>query len=140
MRLEAFRFPVPLAGTLSLNFSNTAEFRGSAQYVDFLPSYEAVLAWCWDNKLIDRAESERLLTLAGQSPLQAETAHVAALALRETIYRVFKAVIDEKMPNADDLVLLNNILNATPRHVVPRGDQFMWAWAKSDDLVQILVP
>jgi predicted RNA-binding Zn ribbon-like protein len=140
MRLEAYRFPVLLAGTLSLNFSNTAEFRISAQYVDFLPSYEAVLAWCWNNKLINTAESQRLLTLAQQSPLQANASHITALALRETIYRLFTAVIDDETPSPDDLARLNDMLNATPRRVVSTGDQFAWAWVKSDDLAQILAP
>jgi len=140
MRLEAYRFPVPLAGTLSLNFCNTAEFRDSAQYADFLPNYEAVLAWCWKNKLIDTADSERLLVLAEQFPLQSEAVHVAALALRETIYSIFMAVIGNVTPNADDLAHLNDILNATPRRLVTTGDQFIWTWAKSDDLAQILAP
>ncbi len=140
MALEAHRFPMPLAGNLSLDFTNTVEFRTSENRLDFLHSYEHVLAWCWKGKLVGEDESERLRAAAAIQPKQAQAAYRAALDLRDTIYRVFTALIDDALPPADDLDRLNELIRMTPRQVTPVGDHFAWAWAKSDDLAQILAP
>ncbi len=142
MTLEAYRFPIRVGGNLCLDFTNTVEYRGSEQCLEFLRSYTSVLAWCWRNQLVNDAEMERLNALSLDRSAEAEAAFQAALDLRETIHRLCQAVISSDSPAAADLDFLNQLLaSLQPQRRLEANEQgFTWAWMQSDDLAHILAP
>ncbi len=137
---ETYEFPVRLAGNLSLDFCNSIEYRDSARCLDFLPAYDHVLGWCLNAGAVDAAEYTRLKALGDAQPASSAAAHRAALDLRNTLYRIFTAVIAEEQPSAHDLSRLNEALTERRRWVQPHGDGFMWAWQANDALTQVLSP
>jgi predicted RNA-binding Zn ribbon-like protein len=142
MTLEAYRFPIRVGGNLCLDFTNTVEFRGSDECLEFLRSYTSVLAWCWRNRLVDDAEMERLHALSVRQTGEAEAVFQSAVDLRETIYRLCKAVIAGDSPAPNDLEFLNQMLaRVQPQRRLESSDGgFAWAWVQSDDLAHILAP
>ncbi len=140
MRLENYNFPIQLGGHLCLNFTNTAEFRHTDHPVEFLHSYQHVLAWCWRNSLLTDAEASRLQAESAKKPVEAETAYHAAFDLREILFRIFTSVIDGHEPSADDLARLNETLALSQRRIESGKNGFHWAWANSSDLSCILAP
>ena len=131
-----------VGGNLSLDFTNTIEFRGSEACLEFLESYPSLLAWCWRNDLIDDAEAERLSTLSAERADQADRAFHAAVDLREAIHGICQAVIASDSPAQVELDLLNQMLASVQpqRRLEVNGQSFTWAWVQSDDLAHILAP
>ena len=139
MNLNSYQFPVQLAGNLCLNFTNTIEFRESEACLEFLHSYDQALAWCHMNDLISESDALRLEHAAMERPGEAEAAFHAVLDLRETLYRIFTAVIADQAPAAADLARLNQTL-APPRQIAAQDGRFQWRWVQSDDFTHILAP
>jgi len=140
MTHKNYNFPVRLGGDLSLDLINTAEYRDSARCIDALQSYDHAIEWCYEVGAIDGGEHERLAALAEQHTAKAADAYRSVINLRETLYRIFTAVIAEKQPPSDDLARLNDTLGAAVRCIKPAGDSFAWTWAQSDDLTQVIQP
>lgn len=140
MTLVNHNFPVRLGGDLSLDFTNTVEYRDSAHPIDTLQSFDHVIRWCCEVGVIDAAEQDHLSRLAAQHETDAAAAHTTTLALRETLYRIFTAVIAEEQPLNDDVARLNNTLDTALRHIAPSIDGYVWAWVPSNALVHIVTP
>ncbi len=143
MRLENCEFPVQLGGHLCLNFTNTAEFRHTDHRLEFLHSYEHVLAWCWQNHLITEKAAERIGALATQRPAEAEAAFQQALELREMFYCIFTAAIANEFPGSGNLALLNQTLSRTQQQrgiSISDNADYGWAWTYTDDLASVLAP
>ncbi len=141
-QLQTIHLPICLAGSVCLDFTNTAEFRGSDRYVEFLNAYEAVLAWCWRNGVLSDRQAESLCQRAAQQPAEAATALEATLRLRETIYHVFEAVTAGNQPAADDLELFNQTLHAalSHRHLQIDTSRIVWEWADDEAWMRPLWP
>jgi predicted RNA-binding Zn ribbon-like protein len=76
-------------------------------------------------------------------PAQASAVLDQAIALRETIYRIFSAVATGRSPEAADLAALNAAISQAMAHLriieTPAG--FVWGWDGGDDaLDQMLWP
>ncbi len=140
MTLDTYHFSVRLGGNLSLDFINTVEYRDSQQCLDVLASYTHLLAWCWHGELISSEQAERLAARASRQMIEAALAFRAAVDLRETLYRIFAAVIDGDPPPSADLENLNTVLAASPRRVMMTDQGFAWGWPLSDDLTSPLWP
>lgn len=85
----------------ALDFANTVSWRGRDREVEYLRSYGALLAWCTAARLLSRREAERLDREAARRPRRAAAALKRALTLRETIFRVGRAVARGAVPPAD---------------------------------------
>jgi predicted RNA-binding Zn ribbon-like protein len=135
MTEESYRFPARLGGNLSLDFTNTIEFRGTERETEFLHAYDHLAAWC---SFVSRAEGsaspETALAGAGENT---DAEFRRALGLRDALYRLFTAVIAGEPPAPDDLNTLNRALQAGGRHVEPDGSGFAWGWSQPDLLAPI---
>ncbi len=138
--METYHFPTKLGGNLALDYTNTIEHRDSPRCLDYLRSYDHVLAWSECSARLDHAEAARLERLAAQHPAQADAAFRGALDLRDALYRIFTAVIAASQPAAADLARLNDALASAQRRIESGGSGFAWAWTPSDDLTSILAP
>jgi predicted RNA-binding Zn ribbon-like protein len=125
-----------LGGELCLDFANTVEPRLGSHRSDYLASYADLVRWARHAGSLSEEEARRLLLEAEDKPSEAAAAWEQAVALRETVYRVFSAVAEEEQPEASDLDALTAAhLEALAHYsVVPTASGFGWARAEGSKL------
>jgi predicted RNA-binding Zn ribbon-like protein len=150
----AFKF---IGGILCLDFINTVEGRssnsrqrGSAgehyQIVEEkLGNYFDLVAWCRHEQaaLLHPKDARHLIQLAEKHPRAAQTVLETAIDLREALYRIFKAVTNDRRPNQADVDKLNEELKKARAHerLVFSTDTFATEWENmSDTLDSVLWP
>ena len=122
---------------------------GRRDYIDRieterLADFGDLLSWARGADLLSKAELAELESEAGKAPASATRVLNRARLLREAMYRVFKAAIEEWSPEASDLDVLNREL-ATVRsqeRLVRSGERFAWSWSGSQaaGLDRVLYP
>jgi predicted RNA-binding Zn ribbon-like protein len=133
-----------ISGRLCLDFVNTVSGRTATSPTgrnDKLKDYADLLAWSQHADVLEAATARRLLRQAQQ----ADAAQVLrrAVKLREAIYRLCRAVLDNEAPRAADLALLNAELTHAQQHerLVFRHEQFGWQWRAGREMLdQMLWP
>jgi len=117
-------------GHLCLDFTNTVGGSRRAQPKERLTSYQDLIAWGRQGGVLTEQEARELRQLAARRPADAAAALEAAVALRETIYRIFLNVNEGRAPEPDDLSAMNAALCAESSHVQVkvRPGGFAWAW------------
>lgn len=117
-----------VGGALCLDFVNTvrgrvsnADRRGGRDDADRivgerLASYDALLRWTVLAGVLTTGQAKLLAQEASERPADAEAALARALAVREAMYRVFRAAIHEWPPREDDLETLNRELRIARAH------------------------
>jgi predicted RNA-binding Zn ribbon-like protein len=85
--------------------------------------------------MLTEEQEQHLLQEACIYPQEAITTFERALALRETIYRVFSAVAGGSVPQSEDLGLMQSIFAEAMAHasLVPPGHAFSWEWGAEDE-------
>jgi predicted RNA-binding Zn ribbon-like protein len=134
---------VLLGGELCLDFVNTVEPRGADQPQEFLVTYSDLVAWSHHVGVLTAAEAECLLHKATVRQAEAAAVHWRAIALRETLYRVFLSVVEGRPAEARDLEQLNAALAPALSclRIVPLQEGFAWNWhVKDGDLDWMLWP
>lgn len=118
---------------LCLDFANTLAWRGSAPS-ESLHGLPDVLKWCASSGSVLAGEIAASATngadgtWADRHPAEAAAIFRGAIALRETVYRIFHAVASGNTPADGDLTELNRALKDTPaRSALQRiGGAFGW--------------
>ena len=132
-----------VGGRLCLDFANTVSTRIEGQSREYLSDYGQLVAWSQHTNILTDAEAEATLDSAVSRPDLAATALERAIALRETIYRVFSATADGQEASKADLSALNRALHQAlaQLEIVRSGDTFGWSWVVGlDDLDYMLWP
>ena len=131
-----------LGGELCLDFANTVEPRLGNHRSDYLAGYEDLVAWSRHAGSLGEEEARRLLLEAEGKPSGAAAAWERAVALRETVYRVFAAVAEGAQPEAPDLDALAAAHREALAHhrLVPAASGFGWARVEGDELEEPLWP
>jgi predicted RNA-binding Zn ribbon-like protein len=132
-----------VGGRLCLDFANTLSTRIEGKSREYLTDYGQLVSWSRHAGILTGGEAEAILDSAAGRPDLAATALEQAIALRETIYRVFSATADGRGAEGDDLSALNRGLRqALSRlEVVPSEDTFGWSWVVGQyDLDHVLWP
>ena len=131
-----------LGGELCLDFANTVEPRLGDHRSDYLANYADLVRWASHAGSLSEEEARRLLLEAEDKPSEATTAWGRAVALRETVYRVFSAVAAGEQPEASDLDALTAAhREALARYrVVPTASGFGWDRVEGDELEGPLWP
>jgi predicted RNA-binding Zn ribbon-like protein len=130
-----------------LDFVNTVGGRNALVLGDKLGDYSNLVKWSRHADIITGTEARRLIQEGKQSPIEAETVFRRALALREALYRICKAIIAGRAPRSGDLETVNDeLLEARSHerltHVVGRFtwerlggevalDRMLWSIAQS---------
>lgn len=142
-----------IGGDPSLDFVNTVGRRksglskkGVRDYREVFESerlldYGDLVEWSRQRKLLHGGEAKRLLAVAGKNPQQAEKVRRRGLILRETVYRLFKAVVEGWHPEASDLEKLNLELSIANKHETINydGDGFGWKWSIGDESLDYML-
>jgi predicted RNA-binding Zn ribbon-like protein len=140
--------PEPIGGRLCLDFANTAEGRRGAIFGEYLGTYSRLVAWAELAGVLSSAQSSALLHLAERDPRASSAAYREAVALRETIYRVFATLAADASRSgavAADVDTLRRVeVDALAAgRLVRQGSEFGWTWAEPaapDDLRRMLWP
>ncbi len=121
-------------GRLCLDFANTLS-GGRARPTERLTSYRELVAWGRQAGVLSDGDARHLARAAAQHPRDAARTLADAIALRETLYRIFAAGIEESPAAEADLGTLNAALSRALDHlrVTPRSRGFEWAWAAEED-------
>jgi len=117
-------------GALCLDFANTVSWRGSGAPIDHLPTYEELIRFAEQSKLLSEADGWRLRREAARRPDAATRGLRKAVVLREALYRTFARLAGSRSPLSADLQTLNASLpSALARlRVAPEDEGFAWVW------------
>jgi predicted RNA-binding Zn ribbon-like protein len=123
-----------VGGDLALDFTNTMGGKRGGVAREKLHSYADFLAWCSQGGLLDNQLEEELTIQAANCPEEAASVLARAIALREAIYRIFAAVIENRIASAEDIALLNlELASGLRRLCVAPGKgktDFEWTWTR----------
>ena len=87
-----------LGGRLCLDFINTLDWRGAEKPVEFLNTYPDLVAWSRHVGICTPSETKRMTEMAKGCQAEARQVCKRAVELRETIYRIFAAISQNKKP------------------------------------------
>ena len=124
-----------VGGELCLDFTNTVGGKRGLVAREYLNSYADFVSWCRQADLLNESSAAALLGNAARQPDESMAALRRAIALRESIYRIFDALASHGSPRTSDLDQLNAVLSAhLGRLRLASGKKgFNWTWSHSDD-------
>jgi predicted RNA-binding Zn ribbon-like protein len=132
-RERRFRFR---GGVPCLDFVNTLAWRLTDRPVEYLGSYEDLLAWGRQAGLLASEETKVLSGWAATHPEEARATLSRAVALREVVHRVLSAAIAGEPQDEGALSALNCELSValSRLRVAPAaGDAYVWAWERGGE-------
>lgn len=128
-------------GHLALDFANTAGVHGPEPESEWLTGYADLVWWSLRAAAIAEDEAESLLAMGDDRREDAAAVFRRAIALRETMYRVFSPICHGACADENDLAVLNAELQRAMPHlrVVREGEAYAWSW-EGDELDRVLWP
>jgi predicted RNA-binding Zn ribbon-like protein len=123
-------------GVPCLDFVNTVAWRLTDRPVEYLGSYEDLLAWGRQAGLLASEETGILSERATTDPEEARATLPRAIALREAVHRILSAAIVSGPPDEGALTVLNRELSealSRLRVVHTPEDAYAWAWDRGGD-------
>src|SRR4030042_5216347 len=115
---------------LCLQFANSLKWHAGRSPMETLNAFADFVAWGEGTHLGGKKEAEQLTAWAEENPSQAERALRRLISLREAIYRIFVAGINEKRAEDADLQELNAALEKPTdgAGISHAGGGFAWEW------------
>lgn len=130
-----------LGGRLSLDFVNTVDPREGPRARDFLRDYVDVALWAAEAAAADESTAAGLIGIAAKASGDAEAVFSRAIAVRETLYRIFTAELSGGEPQRADLATFQSELHAALAHLVlERHAGYDWQWDDDRRLERPLWP
>jgi predicted RNA-binding Zn ribbon-like protein len=114
--------------TLCLAFANTLTWRGTAAPSESLHDHAALLAWIAREAGFEPGAFDEVGTSAAAHDKTAATLFAEAIALRETIFRVFESVAGGRRPAERDFAALSAAIAAAPprARLAEKGGGYAW--------------
>ena len=131
-----------IGGVLCLDFANTLNGHGKARGHEYLRDYCDLVLWCRKAGSLPGRDAQSLVRAATRQPDKAAATFKRAIALRETLYRIFSAIACGGSPKATDLAELTQARSdALARsQIVRTAGGFVVAWADRIALDRMLWP
>ena len=132
-----------LGGELCLDFANGLRAGHGDHRSGYLANYADLVRWARHAGALGEERAQRLLLEAENRPQEATSSFERALALRETVYRVFSAVARAADPDPSDLDLLSaaHVSTLERYHITGKEDGFGWVKVGgADELEEPLWP
>lgn len=131
-----------IGGRLCLDFVNTVDGRkndsarkksGSVNSLvlgDKLGDYSDLVAWSRHSGIVTATEAGRLIKESKRKTAEARAVFDRAIALRESLHRIFKATVIGRMPQSIDLEPVNDELLKARSHerLIKTEQGFTWEW------------
>ena len=124
------RFSFDLSGGhLALDFANTVSWR-LTDHKERLPNYGALVLWAEQAGVLPRRRTTTLLEQSMRTPAEASAVLQEALALREAIFEIFRAVAEKRPAPQAALGKLNIFLmqGAPFVRLAAQDKAFAWDW------------
>ena len=117
-----------LGGRPCLDFVNTLDWRGADQPVEYLHTYQDLVAWSRHAGTISVKEASTMLQRSKKRPSKQTKVLGKAIKLRETIYRIFSTLSDGRQAANKDLVIFNKFLSQTMKssQIIRIKDGYRW--------------
>jgi predicted RNA-binding Zn ribbon-like protein len=130
-----------LGGWLCLDFVNTVDRESDGYTEEWLSSYGDLIAWSQHTQIISNQQATQLQASAAQQPELAIIVFETAIALRETIYRIFSALAANNEVVKHDLDALNaSLKEALPRlEITCTTNGFIWSWADNGNQLDCIL-
>ena len=124
-----------IGGWLCLNFINTVDWRTSDHPREWLTKYADFVSWSRHASILADSEARSLLRKAELHPKEANAILERAIILRETLYRIFSAIIGHSLPSRSDIIALNTELSKARARMwlAPTADGRSWTYAFEDN-------
>ena len=118
-------------GLLCLDFANTLEDRAENYPQELLVNFNDLVSWSQQAQVLTEKETQQLLEKAAKHPSEATRVLKRAVEVREVIFRIFKAVAEDEVPEDKDLLKLGTMVAEAQKHarIVPSMNGFRWDWA-----------
>jgi len=113
---------------LCLNYANTLSWRGSDRPVEKLHDLADILRWTERSGVVRPAATQQLRRWSRHHQAGAAGLFAQAIAIRETMFRIFSAIaVGASVPTKDFVVLSAALANAPGRHQLARaGERCGW--------------
>src|SRR5258706_3978150 len=98
--------------SLALDFVNTNDWHASEKPIERLKDYADLVGWAERVDLIKQADAAEYRRLADSHPTKAKAVLERARGMREALYRLFTAHIQDRPTNPADIALMNPELPA----------------------------
>lgn len=123
---------------LCLDFTNTIHDRANDRPRELLTNYSDLVAWGQQAQIVTDGEVQGLLKEAERHPDEALRTLERAIAVREAIFRIFRALAEDEKPAEGDLDILNKALAETMSNacIVLEGNGFTWDWADRENRLE----
>jgi predicted RNA-binding Zn ribbon-like protein len=121
-----------IAGNLCLDFLNTLDDRGDPEREqELLTSYSDLIAFLRQSVALPEAVARKLLARSERDVTASARTLERARHLREAVHRIFAAILEKRMPPADDLDEFNSELTRLSKRLrlQPGTNGFEWQWA-----------
>jgi predicted RNA-binding Zn ribbon-like protein len=124
-----------LGGHLVLDFINTLDNRGAPHQKELLSSYGALIAFLQQTQALTEEEARELKQRAAEQYDQAGLVLTYVQGLRESLYEVLAAHIEERTIPEDRLAFVSSLWReaAEQRTIVAGANRdFQWGWLRTD--------
>lgn len=128
---------------LCLDFTNTKSGRGSSHELDHLRTFDDLIAWAEHALAFPRPRGDALRAIASEQAAEAHFVLQEAVALRETLYRLFAAIAERIPAPEQDVIALNRWIGQSYTNIklMQSSDRFAFGWPEgSADLSSVLWP
>ena len=118
-----------VGGRLCLDFINTVDGRSVDRVLgDKLVTYSDLVEWSRHAGIVTVKEAERLIQASKRSTRTAKAVFDRAIALREALYRICKAIMSGRRPQPVDLETVNDELVEARTHerLTHQANEFTW--------------
>ena len=132
-----------LGGRPCLDFVNTLDWRGGDHPVEFLHTYQDLVAWSQHAGTISAKEARIISQRSQKRPSKQTKVLGKAIKLREIIYRIFSSLSEGRPVAATDLAAFNKFLSRTMKNsqIVRIKEGYNWdSRGEMDKLDWILNP
>ena len=132
-----------VGGRLCLDFINTVDGRKSDSprnesrsivLGDKLTEYSDLVEWSRHAGIVTPTEAERLIQASKRNTREARDVLDRAIALREALYRICKAIMTGRRPQSLDLETMNDELLRARTHerLTHEANGFTWEWVGTE--------
>jgi predicted RNA-binding Zn ribbon-like protein len=141
-----------IGGALCLDFANTLYGHGETPIHEYLYDYGDLVLWSHHAGILEEQKAQLLLQEADQKPEESEAVFQRAIALRETLYRLFAYIAQARTPATTDLDQVHTAWKEALSHShliqTPEGFRLDWQdeaaldcmlWWITDSAMQVLI-
>ena len=128
-----------IGNNLSLDFVNTVGHIASENPTEYLNSFSDLIEWSKQGKLISNHEAIMMSTEAGKNILESARILQRVLRLRESLYDIFRSIINREEISSKDLTVFNSELSRamSKAEIFCNEGELIWDW-KNNSLERIL--